>query len=264
MSMETNKTSSTLERALFLLEQLALNKGGSGIGELSEATRLPKSTTHRILETLMKAGFVMQEPSTEKYFVGLKAIEIGMAGLHNIDLVEAAIPHLQDLAAQTGQTAFLSVYNEGEVIYIYKVDGSASVIMNAILGSRNPVHCTGLGKAIMAYFSLEDVDKIISEKGLKQYTPTTITDHQQFLQELSKIRQTGISVNREEYDEGLSSIAGPVFNYTGKVIAAISVAGPTARIFDKQDELEAHVKEKSSLISKRLGFAPSMRSIYLS
>ncbi|WP_281888683.1 IclR family transcriptional regulator [Paenibacillus sp. YYML68] len=264
MSAELNKTNSTLERALMLLEQLALNKGGVGIGELSEATQLPKSTTHRILETLQKAGFVMQEPSTEKYYVGLKAIEIGMSGLHNIDLVEAAIPHLQDLAAQTGQTAFLAVYNEGEVIYIYKVDGTSSVIMNAILGSRNPVHCTGLGKAIMAYFSLEAVDQIVSEKGLHKYTETTITDHQQFLQELSKIRQKGVAINREEYDEGLSSIAGPVFNYTGKVIAAISVAGPTARIFDKQEEIEAHVKEKSSLISKRLGYVPSMRSIYLS
>ncbi|MDN8588164.1 IclR family transcriptional regulator [Paenibacillus sp. 11B] len=261
MSIEKNKTNSTLERALFLLEHLSLIKGGVGIGELSKTTHLAKSTTHRILETLQKAGFVMQEPSTEKYFVGLKAIEVGIAGLHNIDLVEAAIPHLQELAAQTGQTSFLAVHSEGEVIYIYKVDGSASVIMKAILGSRNPVHCTGLGKAIMAYFSNETVDKIVSEKGLQQYTATTITDHQQFLQELNKIRQTGIAVNREEYDDGLSSIAAPVFNYTGKVIAAISVAGPTARILDKQDELKALVKENSSLISKRLGFVPSMRSI---
>lgn len=133
--------------------------------------------------------------------------------------------------------------------------------MKAILGSRNSVHCKGLGKAIMSYFSSETVDKIVSEKGLQQYTATTITDHQQFLQELNEIRQTGIAVNREEYDDGLSSIAGPVFNYTGKVIAAISVAGPTARILEKQDELKALVKENSSIISKRLGFVPSMHSI---
>ncbi|NTZ16152.1 IclR family transcriptional regulator [Paenibacillus sp. JMULE4] len=264
MNSNLPKTNSTLERALILLEKLASGKGGLGIGELSEATQLPKSTTHRILETLQKYKFVMQEPSTEKYFIGLKAIEIGMSGLHNTDLVEAAIPHMQDLVAHTEQTSFLAVYNEGETICIYKVEGTSSVITNANLGTRHPVHCTGLGKAILAFYSLETVDKIISEHGLQRFTPTTITDHQQFLQELSEIRKKGVAKNYEEFDEGMSSFAAPIFDYTGRVVAAVSVAGPTARIFEMQDEIEARLIEKSSLISKRLGFVPSMRSIYLS
>ncbi|EES72352.1 IclR family transcriptional regulator [Paenibacillus cisolokensis] len=256
------KTSSTLERALFILECLSKKKGGGGISELSETTQLPKSTIHRILETLQTYGFVTQDPDSDKYFIGLKAIEIGMSGLHNIDLVEAAQPHMHDLAANTGQTSFLAVFDQGEVIYIYKVEGTSSFIMNAKLGTRNPAHCTGLGKAIMAYFSLETVDQIISEKGLQRYTPTTITDHQEFLQELSRIRQRGVAINREELDEGLSSIAAPIFNYTGRVIASVSVAGPTEKIFEQQEEIEEQIREKSHLISKRLGFVPSMRAIY--
>ncbi|MGG4036551.1 IclR family transcriptional regulator [Paenibacillus cisolokensis] len=261
-SNSIGKTSSTLERALFLMECLSEKADGAGISELSETTQLPKSTIHRILETLLNHGFVTQDPGTEKYFIGLKAIEIGMAGLQNSDLVEAARPHMQDLATQTGQTSFLAVFDKGEIIYIYKVEGTSSFIMNAKLGTRSPAHCTGLGKAILAYFSLETVDKIISEKGLKRYTPTTITDHQQFLQELSRIRQKGVAINREELDEGLSSIAAPIFNYTGRVIASVSVAGPTDKIFEQQEKIEAHILEKSHLISKRLGFVPSMRAMY--
>ncbi|WP_134705186.1 IclR family transcriptional regulator [Ammoniphilus sp. YIM 78166] len=260
---ELVKTNSTLERALYLLEQLALAEGKLGIRELAESVNLPKSTIHRILETLQKAGFVEQDALTEKYSVGLKAIEIGMSGLMKADLVEASIPHLRDLAATTGQTAFLAVYNEGEIVYIYKAEGTSSVITNANLGTRNPMHCTGLGKAFLAFLSLEDVDKIMGQKGLTRYTDTTITDQQALLQELSKIRQAGVALNREEHDQGLSSIAAPIFNYTGLVVAAISVAGPTDRIFDNQEQIENLVKEKSLHISKRLGFVQTMRSMFI-
>lgn len=257
---EQLKSSSTLERALLLLSYLSETEGKMGVREIAESVQLPKSTTHRILDVLLQSGFVEQDPFTEKYSIGLKAIEIGMSGLKNVDLVEAAIPHLRDLVMFTKQTSFLAVYNEGEIVFIYKAEGTSSVITNANLGTRNPVHCTGLGKAIMAYFSLEDVEQIITQKGLKPYTKTTITDRQKFLEELSKIRQTGVALNHEEHDEGLSSIAAPIFNFTGQVVAAISVAGPTNRIVEDQESISNLLKEKSSLISKRLGYVLSMRS----
>lgn len=260
---EQGKSNSTLERALLILEKLSVADGKVGIRELAESVNLPKSTTHRILDMLLKAGFVEQDVITEKYSIGLKAIEIGMSGLKNVDLVDASIPHLRDLVATTKQTSFLAVYNDGEIVYIYKVEGTSSVITNANLGTRNPIHCTGLGKAIVAFFPLEDVERIITQMGLKKYTSTTITDRQQFLEELSKIRQAGVSFNFEEFDEGLSSIAAPIFNYTGQVVAAISVAGPTKHIVENREEIEELIKEKSALISRRLGFVPAMRSVFL-
>jgi len=260
---EQMKTQSTLERALLLLEHISQADGKIGIRVLAETVNLPKSTTHRILDTLLQAGFVEQDPETEKYSIGLKAIEIGMSGLKNADLVEVAIPHLRDLVAIIKQTSFLAVYNEGEIVYIYKVEGTSAVITNAYLGTRSPVHCTGLGKAILAFFSLEDVDTIITEKGLTKYTNSTITDRQLLLENLSEIRQRGVAFNYEEIDEGLSSIAAPIFNYTGHVIASISIAGPTNRIVENREEIETLVKEKSIQVSKRLGYVPSMRSAFL-
>jgi IclR family KDG regulon transcriptional repressor len=257
---EQVKSNSTLERALLILESLSLADGKTGVRELAETVQLPKSTTHRILETLVQTGFVEQDTATEKYSIGLKAIEIGMSGLKNIDLVDATIPHLRDLVAVTKQTSFLAVYNEGEIVYIYKAEGTSSVITNANLGTRNPVHCTGLGKAMLAHYSLDNVEKIISQKGLQRYTENTITDRQQFLEELIKIRQSGVALNFEEYDKGLSSLAAPVFNFTGHVVAAISVAGPTHIIYRNQEQISILIKEKSLLISKRLGFVLNMRS----
>lgn len=262
MSNDHLRTSSTLERALFLLEFIASTDGKIGVRELAESVNLPKSTTHRILDTLLQTGFVEQDPNTEKYFIGLKAIEIGMSGLRKVDLVETSIPYLKELTLSTSQTAFLAVYNEGEIVYLYKSEGTSSVITNANLGTRSPVHCTGLGKAILAYFPLEEVEKIISEKGLKKYTHTTITDSQEFLQELSNIRHTGVAFNNEEHDDGLSSIAAPIFNLTGNVVASISVAGLTNRISEDQRNIAMLIKEKGSLISKRLGFVPVMRSSF--
>ncbi|MCM3729357.1 IclR family transcriptional regulator [Neobacillus cucumis] len=257
---EQLKTSSTLERALLVLEFLSHAGGKVGVKELSESVQLPKSTTHRILDTLMQAGFVEQDPTSEKYSIGLKAIEIGMSGLKNVDLVDASIPHLRELSTLTKQTSFLAVYNEGEIVYIYKVEGTSSVITNANLGTRNPLHCTGLGKAILAFFPLEEIEMVIDQKGLKRYTDTTITNNEQFLEELSKIRKSGIALNYEEYDEGLSSIAVPIFNYTGQVVAAISVAGPTNRILEEQESISQLLKEKSTHISRRLGYVSAIRS----
>ncbi|MFD2611456.1 IclR family transcriptional regulator [Paenibacillus gansuensis] len=257
---EPLKSSSTLERALLLLDYLAKAGGKLGVSEVADSLQLPKSTTHRILEVLQQAGYVEQDSNTEKYSIGLKAIEIGMAGLINADLVEVSIPHLRDLVALTKQTSFLAVSNEGEVVYIYKAEGTSSVITNANLGTRNPMHCTGLGKAMLAYYSLEDVEKIIDLKGLPSYTKTTITDRQRLLEELSHIRKTGVAINYEEHDEGLSSVGAAIFDYTGRVVASVSVAGPTNRIMEEKDYISEIVKQKSLHISKRLGYVPSMRS----
>ena len=253
---ETLKTNSTLERALAILTFLSVTEGKIGVRELAELMQLPKSTTHRILETLLDSGFVEQDAATEKYSIGLKAIEIGMSGLKKMDLVSASIPAMQELVADTKQTSFLAVYNEGEIVYIYKSEGTSSVITNANLGTRNPIYCTGLGKAMMAFFTPQEVENILKQKGLEKYTETTITEWDRFFNELEKIRENGIAFNFEEYDVGLSSIAAPIFNYTGQVIAALSVAGATSAIYEEQERIASLVKEKGCLISRRLGYVP--------
>jgi IclR family KDG regulon transcriptional repressor len=257
------KNNSTLERALSIMSSLSYSDGKLSLAQLAEGVSLPRSTTHRILEILTKANFIEYDPITQKYSIGLKAIEIGIAGLNNVDLVEAALPHLRELSAISGQTSFLAVHNNGEIVYINKVEGTSSVIMNGNLGRRCPMHCTGLGKAMLASFSLGEIDKVVALKGLNKYTDYTITEYDRLLEELSHIRVTGVAFNHEEYDIALSSIAAPIFNYSGQAVAAISVAGPTERIVENAESFKPLVREKGELISKRLGFVKKMRTATL-
>lgn len=258
------KTTSTqynaaVERALTILELLA-SKGALGVGEIAKELGLAKSTAHRLLETLRSKHFVEQIEALEKYSIGLKSIEVGMYGLRNWNLVDIAAPYLKQLAADLNETAFLAVYDQGEIVYLYKAEGNQAVSTNAQLGTRKPIHCTSLGKAIVANFHIEEVERILAEKGMRKFTDRTITDRQTFFEELSKVRQQGFAMDHGEVEEGLTCFAVPIFNYTGKAIAAISIAGPSERMIAKQDNVVASLKNVHNHVSTRLGYVPAMRS----
>lgn len=252
-------SNSSVDRALQLLEAIAINKGGITLAELAKELQLPKSTAHRLLETLKSRNYIEFEPGSEKYSIGLKAVEVGVSGLTNLGVVDVAVHYLWDLALTTGETSFLGVFNEGEIVYLYKTEGTQSIRTTAQLGSRKPVHCTALGKAILSSYSLEEVDRILETKGMERFTEHTITDRQKFHEELSKTRIQGYAVDDEEIEVGLTCLAVPVFNYTGRVIGAISIAGPTLRMVQNRGAFTEKLMETALQISRRLGYVPSMR-----
>ncbi|MFF2889116.1 IclR family transcriptional regulator [Paenibacillus sp. NPDC057967] len=253
------QTNSSVERALILLELLANCKSSISLAEIVQKVELPKSTVHRILETLRLRGYVEWEPNTEKYALGLKLIEIGVTGLINIEIVDAAAPYLREISTMTGETAFLAVYNEGEIVYLYKVEGTNSIRTSAQLGSRRPLHSTGLGKAIASTFSMEELDRILEDKGMEGKTINTITDRQLFHEEMSRTRLRGWATDNEEGEIGLSCYAVPIFNYSGRVVGAISCAGPTNQVQSSKEIILSKVVESGEQISRRMGYVPSMR-----
>lgn len=250
----------TLERALLILEYLSKRQGAVGVAEIAVGLNLNKSTAHRLLNIMKDNGFIHQEVSTDRYELGLKVIEIGMSGLLNSNLLDAAAPYLRHLSNVTGETSFLAIVDNGEIVYLYKVEGTQSVITNAQLGTRKPIHSTALGKAILSNYSLAEVDKILCDKGMQKFTEKTITDRQTYLAELSKVRDIGYAVDDEEAEGGLTCFAHPVFNYTGSVMAAVSIAGPTERMNQNKEQNVLHLKEAVENISKRLGYVANMRS----
>jgi IclR family transcriptional regulator, KDG regulon repressor len=254
-----SQPNSTVERALNILELIASKQEALGVGEIAEELGLAKSTTHRLLETLKNNRFVEQIDTLDKYNIGIKAIEVGMSGLVNWNIVDISAPHIKQLASTLNETAFLAVYDQGEIVYVYKAEGNQAVTTNAQLGMRKHVHCTSLGKAIVSNFHIEEVDNILTEKGMRQFTNRTITDKQEYFEELSKVRLQGYAMDDEEVEEGLTCFAVPIFNYTGKAIAAISVAGPTERIIAKKDNVVSALKNVNSYVSTRLGFVQAMR-----
>ncbi|HIC1790456.1 TPA: IclR family transcriptional regulator [Escherichia coli] len=250
--MSEQATSSNIDKVLTLLETISDHPNGISLAKLSKQTQIAKTTVFRMLETLKTREYVTLDPETERYMLDVKSLELGIKGLMNINLVEVSIPYLKKLSSRTNETCFLGVYNNGHVIYLYKSEGTLAIQTNAQLGSRMPAYCTGIGKALLAYQSQEEIDQVL--KGpLTPYTDKTITNRVELYEVLADVRLNGYSFDNEENEEGLTCVAKPIFNYTGNVIGAISVAGPTNRMTLKLDAVIKELKTVCQAVSKRLG-----------
>jgi len=185
-----------LDKSLSVLE-LLLQKGSfMNMIELSEKLGFYPSTTHRILDTLKHWGYVEQDSHTQKYQLGLKALELGMAKLHQMDLVREATPYLKELVNQCNETVHLGVLEEGEVLYLAKKESSRTIRMCSYMGKRAPLYCTALGKVLLAYLPGEERKKILEQKELLRFTEKTITDRKELEKELNKIKKQGFALDR--------------------------------------------------------------------
>jgi len=244
-----------LDKTFSILDILIQHDSSMHITEISEKLGLYPSTTHRILDTLKHWGYVEQDLKSQKYRLGLKLLALGMAKLHQMDLVREATPYLKELVKQCNETVHLGVLEEGEVMYLAKEESSQTIRMISYVGKRAPLHCTALGKVLLAHLSAEERKKTLEGKVLSPLTENTITDQEQLEKELTKVREQGFALDREENEKDVHCIAAPIRNYQGEVIAALSISSPIFRI-DKnaQNNLKEALIEISKKISKRLGY----------
>lgn len=253
MIKEINK--STIDKALTILEKISDHPNGISLSEISKITNIPKTTTFRILDTLKTREYVSIDDISEKYILDVKAFELGIKGLMNINLVEVSIPFLKILSNKTNETCFLGVYNNGQVIYLYKSEGTMSIQTNARLGSRIPAYCTGIGKALLAYQPIDEIERVLNGK-LDKITDKTVVDKIELCNILANVRIQGHAFDHEENEEGLTCIAKPLFNHTGSIVAAISVAGPTYRMTSKLNLVIEELSLVCRTVSRRLGYYP--------
>jgi DNA-binding IclR family transcriptional regulator len=243
-----------LERALGLLNTLAEAQGELSLMELCERIKLHKSTVHRLISVLEQSRFV-EKTSSGKYRLGLKLFELGSRAVAGLDLRERSRPHLERLAFETNETVHLCVLDEGEVLYLDKVEPDRSVRLSSSVGRRNPAHCTAVGKAIMAFLAESEVDSVIQHHGLRPFTKHTIITPAALKAELQEVRQVGYAKDWEEHEEGVKCLGAPVFDYSGKAVAAISLSGPAFRITDKSLNVFATaVKSACAALSADLGW----------
>lgn len=244
-----------LERVFEILDILADSDAGIGLTELAGRLKLHKSTTHRLVMVLESGRYIERNPSTGRYHLGSRLIELGLSAAAQLDVYEVARPYLRTLAEEAGETAHLAVLREGEIVSIVKAEGNQNLRTPITVGTRTPAHCTSLGKAILAFGPPERVDDFLKNRKLKAYTSKTITSPMRFKAELQAIRERGYSVDNEEREIGLRCIAAPVWNSLGEVIAAISVAGPAFRITEKRiPALSRIVIGVAGRISSSLGY----------
>ncbi|HZR29266.1 MAG TPA: IclR family transcriptional regulator [Terriglobales bacterium] len=244
-----------LDRALAILEALSQNGPDLTLGQISESLGLHKSTAHRLIMVLERHKLVEKNSQTGKYRLGLKLFELGTRAVSQLDLRERARPFLERAVLETGETVHLCIYDDGEVVYLDKVEPGRSVRLASSVGRRNPAYCTAVGKAIMAHLPENQVEIAVQKHGLRQLTRKTIGSMAELKAELIKVREIGYALDNEENEEGVCCVGSVVHDFSGDPVAAISVSGPTFRVgSEKISVLAKSIISAAEALSRELGF----------
>ena len=245
----------SVERTLTILELLSDYNQGLGITDISTKVKLHKSTVHRLLGTLIHKGYVIQDPSTNKYKITLKLYELGSKNIESLDLLSVSRPFTQVLAEELNEVVHLVIRDNESIVYIDKIEADNTITMASRIGKRMPLYCTSVGKAMLAHMTDEEVEKAWNRSNIVKYTENTITDFNDFKKELQKIREQGYAVDNEENEFGVRCIGAVILNRFGEIEGAISVSGPTMRLtMDKVEGFAKKVIKCADLISRELGY----------
>lgn len=250
---------SSVANSIRLLKVFSDEDSELGISALAQRLGLAKSTVHRLASTLIGADMLEQNPETGRYRLGLALLELGALVRRNMDVSNEAKPYLRLLRETTGETVHLAILDHASVFYVTKLESKQAIRMSSEVGARAPVHCTGDGKALLAFQPEDFVDEVIGY-GLPERTPHTITDAKALRRDLAAIRARGYAIDNEESELGLRSVAATIRSESGAVIASLSIAGPAHRISRKT--LVSHAREvvkAADAISQRLGYRPLRR-----
>lgn len=252
-------TVQSVDRALSILEMLAEHPEGIGIIELSEKLQLPKSTTHRLLKSLIARDFVYQHKENERYYASMKIAQLSTNIIDNIDIRQIARPYIEQLARDVNEVVHVCIRDGDSVVYIDKVESNRTLRMFSQIGKRAMLHCTGVGKVLLSGLSNEKIQDIILHTDLTKFTEATITSNEELFAEMENIRENKFSLDREEHEDGIYCIAAPIKDYTGKIVAAFSISGPVERIKDsiENGDYKEKILETSKLISHKLGYQAS-------
>ena len=243
-----------IERAVAILNTFSAEEPELGVTELADRLELHKSTVHRFLVNLEAAGLVERNRHTSRYRLGLHIFELGGLVLQQMNLWDEALPFLEGLVRDSGETGHLAVLDGGEAVYIEKVEARRALRIPSAIGRGYPAHATSLGKVLLAHLEAGARDALIDERGLQRCAPNTITDPDLLREELAQIRRQGYAVDDEEYEEGLRCIGAPIVGHTGQIVAAMGIGGPVTRVTPTRvDELAELVMAAAGSLSRRMG-----------
>jgi DNA-binding IclR family transcriptional regulator len=244
-----------LDRSFRILDALAAASRALTPAELGGTLRLHKSTIHRLLVVLEHYRFI-RRTADGKYGLGTKLIEMGSRAMEQLDLGEHATPFLRRLVEETGETAHISVLSGTEMMSIANVPGRWTLTTPSTVGRRTHIYCTSVGKALIAFLPEDSLEPLLGRLDFAVHTRRTIASSAALRIELARIRRRGYAVDNEEVEEGLRCIGAPVRDYTGEVVASISIAGPVFRVTrGRVFELSRAVMKAADDLSADLGFA---------
>ncbi|HHV06629.1 MAG TPA: IclR family transcriptional regulator [Firmicutes bacterium] len=247
----------SVDRALSIMQLLAAvgTSDGLSLTEISDRLGLNQSTCHHLLSTLKVRRFVGQDEQTRRYRLGIKAVEVGQAAMQQVDLVRIALPHMEKLMEAVQENINLVVMDTDSVVYVAQVPCDRTVRMFTKIGERAPLHCTGVGKVLLADLPKAQRDEILSRIELPRFTAATICDRELLEQELVQVSQQGYAMDEEEREEEVTCMAAPVRDYSKEVVAALSISAPSSRLDEeRQQELLPLLMATSDKVSRDLGY----------
>jgi DNA-binding IclR family transcriptional regulator len=259
MARRTGHPSGTvqaLRRGLRVLDVLAAHRGRLLLTEMARQLKMHPSTTHHLVKTLQAAGYVTQDGKTKEYRLSAHVFELSAVALNEDSMATLGEPHVAGLALKTGETAHLAVLDWRAVVVIRKVDAEGPWRFSERVGTPRPVHCTALGKTLLAFQHEAVTSRSLRGIPLKPFTPRTIVRSSGLQEELRRTRAQGYAVDDEEFVPGLRCVAAPVFNFSGSVAAALGISGPSWRLTSARvPELASTVRELAERMSRELGFS---------
>lgn len=251
--MEINNDSiiKMIDRSCQVLEYLYDSEGAASISKLAADLDLPKANVFRILYTLSIHGLVEKDIESDLYRLGKNMIKYGEKVSGDLDIVKRAKPYMKKLAVELGETVNIGIEHEGKVITLHSEEGEKSVLVSRLIPVTE-LHCSSMGKLLLA--DMEEEECILHFKSkLEERTVNTITNYEQFRNEVSDIKLSNIAIDREEYEYGLSCIAVPIRNSNGDIYTMVSVSGPTTRLeFKGMERVKEELKRLSSKLEEEL------------
>ncbi|MGQ0575468.1 MAG: IclR family transcriptional regulator [Pseudonocardia sp.] len=253
----SDATLSTVRNAARLLKSFLTREESIGVSELARRLGLGKSNVHRLLATLVGEGLVEQDPHTGGYRLGIVMFELGEAVKVHLDLHAAAGPVLAHLRAQTGESSQVGVLDGDEVVYVDRLESAHTLRLFTETGRRVPAHCTSSGKVLLAHRPDAERERFLARAVLTALTPHTITAPDALRAELGDVRARGWAEAINEREIGVASIAAPIRDVHGEVVAAISIGAPVARFGAvPRRRIARALVEAGEAVSRRLGWAP--------
>lgn len=244
-----------MDRALRILEAMAAEARSLALGEIAERVGLHVSTVYRLLATLRARAFVEKDELTVRYRIGTAALRVGSSFLSGMDLRPALRPVLESLAARSRETANLVIIQGLEAVYVDHVIGTKVAKLFTQVGQRVPLHCTAVGKVLLAFSLQHERDALLSQIKLTRFTKKTFTTRRLLAAELTRVRTVGYAVDQEEHEDGVACMAAPVFDAPGKVAAAVGISGPSGRVLETVSSLAKIIQACAAEASRGLGYS---------
>jgi DNA-binding IclR family transcriptional regulator len=253
MPVSDSSPATAVERALNILETAAHRRDGLTNSEISRKLGIPKSSASYILRTLERRGYLRREAESGRYRLGLKILSLGGDVQANLDIADVALPFMRALVEKIHMTVHLAKLDQGEAVYIEKVEAPGFFKVNTWVGRRMFLHSTSVGKCLLAWLPKHEVEALVKQQGLKKRTPKTITTMTKLLADLEHIKEEGHAVDDEENSLGARCLGAPVFDVTGNVVAALGASGTLTQVDEaSMPRIAEALKETARRISRQL------------